>query len=239
MPEGLESTGKKKIADVAEAERECTAIDNELPGLKSAYEQYFLGIERHPPKERHLALKRRINTLKESFIRQTALKFRVGSLYQKLLTYERLWERTLQEMENGTYRRDVMRARRHAEQRKEPAPAAVAPGKAAADDDFDVDEDTSSMPAPARAAPPKPSAAPPRPTEASALSDDKVRAIYNAFVSAKKKCNEDVSKLTFDAVAGNLRKQIPQLLKQHNAKSIEFKIVIKDGKAVLKALPKT
>jgi hypothetical protein len=235
MPDVLEATGKKKIADVAEAEKECTAIEGDLAGLKSVYEQYFLGLERHPPRERHHALKRRITALKESFIRQTALKFRVGSLYQKLLTYERLWERTLQEMENGTYRRDIYKARRHAEQRKPPASSAASRVKPAADDDFDVDEDTSAMHAPA----PKPAVAPPRPTDAAVLSDDKVRAIYNAFVSAKKKCNEDVSKLSFDAVAGNLRKQVPQLLKQHNAKSIEFKIVIKDGKAVLKALPKT
>jgi hypothetical protein len=234
MPD-LETTSKKKIADVAEADKECTAIEGDLSALKAAYEQYFLGLERHPPRDRHHALKRRITVLKESFIRQTALKFRVGSLYQKLLTYERLWERTLQEMENGTYRRDVFKARRHAEQRKDVAPGAPSRAKSAASDDFDVDEDTSALSPPSA----KPSAAPPRPTDTAALSDDKVRAIFNAFVSAKKKCNEDVSKLSFDAVAGNLRKQIPQLLKQHNAKSIEFKIVIKDGKAVLKALPKT
>ena len=40
------------------------------------------------------------------------------------------------------------------------------------------------------------------------------------------------------SVAANLRKQVPELLKQHNAKSVEFKVVIKDGKAVLKAVPK-
>ena len=39
-------------------------------------------------------------------------------------------------------------------------------------------------------------------------------------------------------VAANLRKQVPELLKQHNAKSVEFKVVIKDGKATLKAVPK-
>ena len=55
---------------------------------------------------------------------------------------------------------------------------------------------------------------------------------------AKKRCNEDTSKLTFDSVANTLRQQVPALMKQHNAKSVEFKVVIKDGKAVLRALPK-
>jgi hypothetical protein len=238
MADVLELQQKKKIADIAEAEKECAVIDGELASLKAAYEQYFLGLERHPPKEKHHTLKRRLVNLKESFIRQTALKFRVGSLYQKLLTYERLWARTLQEMENGTYRRDVFKARRKAEQHK-PGAAAQAPPRPASDD-FDVDEDTAPMPAPFPRDPAAHRPPPPRPQPDSAvLSDEKVRAIYNAYVSAKKRCNEDVSKLTLDAVAVNLRKQVPALLKQHNAKAIEFKIVIKDGKAILKALPKT
>jgi hypothetical protein len=44
--------------------------------------------------------------------------------------------------------------------------------------------------------------------------------------------------MSFDSVAASLRKQVPELMKQHNAKSVEFKVVIKDGKAVLKAVPK-
>jgi hypothetical protein len=55
---------------------------------------------------------------------------------------------------------------------------------------------------------------------------------------AKRRCNEDVSALSLDAVATTLRKQVPELMKQHKARSVEFKVVIKDGKAVLRALPK-
>lgn len=55
---------------------------------------------------------------------------------------------------------------------------------------------------------------------------------------AKKRCGEDTSKLSLDSVASTLRSQVPTLMKQHNAKSVEFKVVIKDGKAVLRALPK-
>ena len=40
-------------------------------------------------------------------------------------------------------------------------------------------------------------------------------------------------------VSQKLKQQIPVLLKQHNAKEVEFKVVIKDGKALLKAVPKT
>ncbi|MFP2929930.1 MXAN_5187 C-terminal domain-containing protein, partial [Pyxidicoccus sp. 3LG] len=89
---------------------------------------------------------------------------------------------------------------------------------------------------------PSPSQAPaPRPPAASGsggMSDDKLRAVYDAYVTAKRRCQEDTSKLSYESVAATLRKQVPELLKQHNAKAVEFKVVIKDGKASLKAVPK-
>jgi hypothetical protein len=38
-------------------------------------------------------------------------------------------------------------------------------------------------------------------------------------------------------VATRIRAQVPELLARHKAKNIEFKVVIKGGKAVLKAVP--
>jgi len=40
-------------------------------------------------------------------------------------------------------------------------------------------------------------------------------------------------------MAAALRKQVPRLMSQTGAKSVEFKVVIRQGKAVLKAVPKT
>jgi hypothetical protein len=70
------------------------------------------------------------------------------------------------------------------------------------------------------------------------LSETKIKAIYDAYVMAKKRCGEDTKSVTLDSVSSSLKKQVPELMKQHNAKSVEFKVVIKDGKAVLRALPK-
>jgi hypothetical protein len=70
------------------------------------------------------------------------------------------------------------------------------------------------------------------------LSDEKLKVVYDAYVTAKRRNQEDTSKMNFESVAANLRKQVPELLKQHGAKSVEFKVVIKDGKATLKAVPK-
>jgi hypothetical protein len=93
------------------------------------------------------------------------------------------------------------------------------------------------------AVPPRPAVAgPPLASAAGAvpggLTDQKIKAIYEAYVMAKKRCGEDTRSLTLDAVASSLKKQVPELMKQHKARSVEFKVVIKDGRAVLRALPR-
>jgi hypothetical protein len=293
--------------------QECEALEAALAALRSSYEQYFLGIDRQAPTRAHDDLKKRMLKLKSAFIRSTAAKFRVQSIHSKYLTYERLWARTLQEIEAGTYRRDLFKARRRAGSAPEASAAGAEKRKDVVElpeeiDDLDFEEVeqlarrvspnepklaaaatpavapvtggtpfrgvpavTPAVPAVASAGTParglptvtpgvtpvgaaRPSTVPPgmaakapgatptpRPPVAggsSGLSDDKLRAVYDAYVTAKRRCQEDTSKLSYESVAATLRKQVPELLKQHNAKAVEFKVVIKDGKASLKAVPK-
>ncbi len=65
-----------------------------------------------------------------------------------------------------------------------------------------------------------------------------MKSLYDSYIAAKKSCREDTSRLTFDAVAKSVSKQIPELMTRYKAKSVEFKVEVKDGKAVLKAIPK-
>ncbi|NMO17628.1 hypothetical protein HPC49_41055 [Pyxidicoccus fallax] len=362
------NAAKSQPADSGSSEavlQECEALEAELAVLRNLFEQYFLGNERQAPTRAHEDFKKRLMKLKGAFIRSTSAKFRVAGLHNKYLTYERLWMRTLQEIEAGTYKRDLFKARRRAEVRQ-----TASPGKDAQKGVVELPEDISDMdfeeveelvrprpanepqiaagaptptggtpfrgtpavapltgipsvapvapgiapltppaggtpfrgtpavapltgipsvapavapmgatPArglpsvapvsggtPARGTPvvppgmarpaatatppgaaartPTPSAAAPRPPAAGGsggsggMSDDKLRAVYDAYVTAKRRCQEDTSKLSYESVAATLRKQVPELLKQHNAKAVEFKVVIKDGKASLKAVPK-
>jgi hypothetical protein len=299
------------------AAQECDAIEADLAALKVTYEQYFLGMERTPPTRTYEELKKRVERLKNSFVRNTGAKFRVAAVAAKFVSYERLWQRTLLEIENGTYKRDMFKAKRKSQK---------APDKARSsqnnvvdlteDANFDVDEvdsmlsSTLKSPVPSVApVPPVPSVEPvpfrggvpsvaplvpsvaplvppvapvsgtpargtglpsiaplvpsvapaiapvaarpagtgPRPAmpvrpptagSASDLSDDKLKTVYDAYVAAKRRNKEDTSKMSYDSIAASLRKQVPELMKQHGAKAVEFKVVIKDGKAVLKAVPK-
>lgn len=196
----------KKLPDPAE---ELVALERELQALQIAFEQFFIGVERKSPERRSVQLAGRIRTLAGSGrLRSTALKFQMQQLQTKFQTYERMWMRTLQEMEAGTYRRDLYRLRRKQ--------AAVAEKASAA---------------------PKPKA-PDISAHSPDLSEAQIRQIFDTYVLARQRTNESTAGVTFEGLATTLRKQVPQLLKKHDARAIDFKVVIKDGKAVLRAIPR-
>jgi hypothetical protein len=182
-----------------------------------------VGIERREPARDRDEIKRRIARLKGEFTRNAGLRFRIQTLNARYLSYDRMWARSAREKEEGTYRRDVLRARRHLRQKPgRPKAAGAGPAGEAA-------------PA-AAAGPPTTGAAPPA---AGMLPEPQLRALYDALVEAKTRCNEDLSRVSYEALARSVEKQIPELKARFNAKSIEFKVVIKDGRAVVKAVPRT
>ena len=72
----------------------------------------------------------------------------------------------------------------------------------------------------------------------SALSDGQLRALYDAYMGARQRTNEAPNGLTLEALSSNLRRQVPELMSKHGAKAIDFKVVIKNGRALLKAVPR-
>jgi len=232
-----ESEFGKTVHATDELTSTCEALEAELEELKVKYEMYFLGVERLEPARIRDDLKRKIARLKTAFTRNTGLRFRIQSLHARYLSYERLWLRAVREKEEGTYRRDVYRARqRQQEETRKPGAAGKAEEEA---EQVDLSQFVQKAPLPA-AAPAARAAPPPRAAPAaSGLADPQMRALYDAYVDAKRRCHEDVSKITYDAVAKSVQKQIPEIMTRYNAKAVDFKVVIKGGKAILKAVPKT
>jgi hypothetical protein len=296
QPPELE-TGKERLAN-ERLQDACKELEEELEEVKVKYDMYFLGVERMEPARRREDLKRAVARLQTAFTRNAGLRFRIQALHARFLSYERLWVRSAREKEEGTYRRDILRARRKAAARApgtDGPKGALARGRRGALEAEDVDLDglgdemgeeaagaaatadealpgtgagppdavraSNAPPAassslapgtpPARAVPPPqgrppaarpaaaaPAAAPP-PAPLPGLAEAQMRALYEAYVAAKKRCNEDTSKVTYEAVARSVNKQIPEIARLYKAREVEFKVVIKDGKAILKAVPKT
>src|SRR6185295_8163339 len=216
MPAPQGSQGEvlnRKIADGGEVAKECGELEEAIASLRMSYEQYFLGIDRKPPTTEHNELKRRMQKLRGGFIRQTALRFRIQSIQAKFTTYERLWSRTMLEIENGTYRRDLFKAKLHAQERaaKEAEKAEEKAAERAARAERTQVEKVPQPPAgtaasaPPKAAAPRAAAAPPPPKGPAAppptangglgdaLSAAKLKTVFNAYLTAKKRCQEDVS----------------------------------------------
>ena len=70
------------------------------------------------------------------------------------------------------------------------------------------------------------------------MSEPELRELFDAYVAAKKRCNEDVSRLSYEALARTVNKQAPEIARKFQAKRVEFKVTVRDGKAVLTAVPK-
>jgi hypothetical protein len=72
---------------------------------------------------------------------------------------------------------------------------------------------------------------------ASAATDDRMKRLYQAYVSAKKRTGEPTDGLTYDRLVRTLQKQVPSIQAKTGCKRVDFKIEIKQGKAILKAVP--
>jgi hypothetical protein len=125
-------------------EFEITLADAEvqLSRLKHLYEQWFQGIERIEPQIPRKQLERTIHLLRKRQPRNTALRFRFQTLIQRYTTLQTYWRRVGRQIEEGTYRRDLLRARRRREAlRAERARQRRSSGPVELDPDGDVNVD--------------------------------------------------------------------------------------------------
>jgi hypothetical protein len=79
---------------------------------------------------------------------------------------------------------------------------------------------------------------PPPPDAAQTAADQRLKRLYRAYVAAKRKVGEPTEGITYDRLVHTLQKQVPAIQQKTGCKHVDFKIEIKNGKAVLKAVPK-
>lgn len=185
--------------------------------LKTAYDQYFAGIERIEPLKEREALKKDLRRLLSVRNNNTAFKFRLQSAQQTLLTYETYWDRIARQIEEGTFKRDKVRAQKLASAAPEQEAGAPAPREEPA------------APAAAEARAPAPAGA--------ARYPESIRKLHETYLRARAQTG-DTRPLSLDMLAETVKKQITTIKQQYGCERVEFKVTIKDGKAVLKAIPK-
>jgi hypothetical protein len=66
------------------------------------------------------------------------------------------------------------------------------------------------------------------------ISRERVEKIYNSLIEAKKRTGESTAKLSLKSVAKSIAKQAPSIKKKYGVDKVDFRVVIKGGKAYLK-----
>ena len=87
-------------------------LEEAIEHLRVAYEKYFSGVDRAPPVRLKDRVARQLRAAESLGFRSTALRFRLGSLRSRFVTYKHYWTRIESQLERGVSRRDVLRMRR-------------------------------------------------------------------------------------------------------------------------------
>lgn len=95
-----------------EINKELEELESRLERLRVKYEQYFTGIEKAVPWVQRKDVDRRFQFMHREQLRSSGQRFRFNSLVQRFTTYQTYWGRILRRIEEGTLKRDVLRAQR-------------------------------------------------------------------------------------------------------------------------------
>lgn len=82
-------------------------LERQLESLKSLFEQFFAGVLKRPPLREHADFKRAMDQIPPHELKVTANKFKLQALKSRHLQLNNLWTKVLNEIELGTYKRDV------------------------------------------------------------------------------------------------------------------------------------
>jgi hypothetical protein len=70
-----------------------------------------------------------------------------------------------------------------------------------------------------------------------APDENRMKQILEDYVAARRQTGEPVLDVTLDAIRSAVMKQVPEIGKKHPCDRVDFKVVIRAGKAILKAVP--
>src|SRR5262245_33037445 len=110
--------------------------ETRLRRLKVLYDQWFSGLERLEPAVPRKELEDLLARLKKDQPNNTALKFRMQQVVHRHTTFVTHWRKISRQIEEGTFKRDLVRARK----RKKPS-ADEAEVEAEAELNYEIDVD--------------------------------------------------------------------------------------------------
>jgi hypothetical protein len=230
-------------------------IERKIERLRSLYESFFAGSERRPPETPRRELNRLMLEMQQVQIRNAGLRFRFQTVSQRWTLFTTYWNRTMREIEAGTFRKDLAKAQRRLAQRGEPLTEAEAqalgiplsrvkafverqnrylPTRAQPESERTV---TDAAPLPIAAAP-KPTPPPPTPAPTvPGMAEEEILTLQRRYNEAQAGLKTAARPITVDKLKGMLSQRVPEILRQHGAERVQFDVTTKDGRVVLRARP--
>jgi hypothetical protein len=237
---------KAKGADTQESiENRIGEMDRKLDRLRGLYESFFMGIERAPPNVARREMNRLILEMQQEPIGNASMRFRFQSIMQRWVLMTAYWNRTMREIESGTYRRDVARAQRHLAEKGRALteqealaigiPASRAKAFSERQQRMQALRDnrasgTGLKPAPTAPADPPPPAVP-------GVRDGEIEAVYRRYMEAHRQAQDPRPALSLEKIRDRLALQIPKVLADKNCRRVTLDVAVEDGKVRLKAWP--
>ncbi len=112
-----------------EIDEELDELDHNLKRLRVEYDQFFLGILKRPPEVLQGRVQKVIVKYANTKLKKTHHKFRFNQLNSKFQIHRQQWGRTLRQIDQGTYKGHLFRARLHERERgvsdETPRPSSV------------------------------------------------------------------------------------------------------------------
>jgi hypothetical protein len=219
-------------------------MERKIERLRSMYETFFSGVERSPPNAPRRELNRLMLETQQIQIRNAALRFRFQSLSQKWTLMTTYWNRTLREIEAGTYRKDVARVSRRLAQKGTPLSEqeAIALGIPASRARALVARQAKTH---TGAAPPValPGVAAPAQAEAPAaasvpgMNEAEIEILHRRYEEAARSAGGNRPAPSLANLKKMLAKKVPELLAQNGAARMAFDVAVEEGRVVLRPKP--
>ena len=64
-----------------------------------------------------------------------------------------------------------------------------------------------------------------------------MRQVFDDYVAARRQCGENVEGIRFDKVRATLLREAPKIAEKNRVAEVDFQVVIREGRAILKAVP--
>ncbi len=95
------------MSDERKVEVRLADFQRKVEQMRQLFDQYFAGVIKQQPSKDYAELQKYFRSFKSADFKTTASRFLFQTLQQRYIQYKSHWDKTLKQIEDGTFRRDL------------------------------------------------------------------------------------------------------------------------------------